>query len=241
MISTNLNGLFNMTQPVWPGMRDAQVRPDHQHLARSTARRASSARPTTRPPRPATSASPRRWRRKVRAAGHHGQRDLPGLYRHRDGPGGARGGAEERRSCRRSRSAAWASPRRSRAASCSWPATMPASSPARPCPPTAASTWPDRSGGRPQPPQVAEQPRRGAGRARRGRAAPPPPPAPARARPRRRLVSSRQRRRSSCWRPGAATATAKRPPPRCAAKSCARTRAAQGPAQAGPATRLPAA
>ena len=65
VISTNLNGIFNMTHPVWPGMRDRKLGRDHQHLARSTARRARPARSTTRPPRPATSASPRRWPRKV--------------------------------------------------------------------------------------------------------------------------------------------------------------------------------
>ena len=32
VINTNLNSLFNMCRPVIEGMRDAQVRPHHQHL-----------------------------------------------------------------------------------------------------------------------------------------------------------------------------------------------------------------
>ena len=32
VINTNLNSLFNMSRPVIEGMRDAQVRPHHQHL-----------------------------------------------------------------------------------------------------------------------------------------------------------------------------------------------------------------
>ena len=55
-----------------------QVRPHHQHLARSTARRASSARSTTRPRRPATSASPRRWRWRMRAAASPSTAICPG-------------------------------------------------------------------------------------------------------------------------------------------------------------------
>ena len=53
VIDTNLGSLFNMSRPVIEGMRDARLRPHHQHLARSTARRARSARPTIPPPRPA--------------------------------------------------------------------------------------------------------------------------------------------------------------------------------------------
>ena len=54
------------------------------------------------------------------------------------------------------------------------------------------------------------------------------------------VASRRQRRRSSCSRPEACTATAKRPPPRCAAKSSARTeRVSSWPRAAS--ARLPAA
>ena len=57
---------------------------------------------------------------------HHRQRDLPGLHQHRDGAGGAEGRAGEEHPADHSRSAGWASRRRSRAAWCSWPPTMPA-------------------------------------------------------------------------------------------------------------------
>ena len=65
VISTNLDSLFNMTRPVIEGMRDAQVRPHHQHLL--------DQRPEG-PDRPGQlfgrqgrrrSASPRRWRRRT--------------------------------------------------------------------------------------------------------------------------------------------------------------------------------
>ena len=72
-----------------------------------------------------------------RQQGRHRQRDLPRLYRHRNGHGRAEGRARKSRSCPRFRCAASASRKKSPAASFSSPPTTPASSPARPCPPTA--------------------------------------------------------------------------------------------------------
>ena len=57
----------------------------------------------------------------------------PGYIAHRDGQGGAGGGAEGEDPAADPGRAGWASRRRSRAAWRSWPATMPASSPARRC------------------------------------------------------------------------------------------------------------
>ena len=57
-------------QHVPPGDRRharAQVRPHHQHLLDQRPERPDRARPIIPPPRPASSASPRRWRRKARA------------------------------------------------------------------------------------------------------------------------------------------------------------------------------
>ena len=63
------------------------------------------------------------------------------LHRHRDGAGGAGEGAGEDHR-RRSRSAGWARPTRSPAGGVPGRRATPASSPARHCRPTAASTWP---------------------------------------------------------------------------------------------------
>ena len=84
VIDTNLTGVFNMTHPVWPGMRDrkfgrivnissingqkGQVGPGQ--LFRRQGRRSRLHQ---------GAGAGRRARR------HHRQRDLPGLYRHRDG------------------------------------------------------------------------------------------------------------------------------------------------------------
>ena len=68
VINTNLGSLFNMTRQVIEGMRRENSAASSTS-PRSTARRASSARSIIRRPRPATSASPRRWRwRMPRAA-----------------------------------------------------------------------------------------------------------------------------------------------------------------------------
>ena len=66
VIDTNLIGVFNMTHPVSRACATATSAASSTS-PRSTARRARWARPTIPPPRPATSASPRRWRRKARA------------------------------------------------------------------------------------------------------------------------------------------------------------------------------
>ena len=65
-----------------------QFRPHHQHFLDQRPEGPDRARPTIRPPRPAISASPRRWRRKARGR-HHRQRDLPRLHRHGNGQGRA--------------------------------------------------------------------------------------------------------------------------------------------------------
>jgi NAD(P)-dependent dehydrogenase (short-subunit alcohol dehydrogenase family) len=56
VINTNLNSLFNMTQPIWGGMRDRSSGASSASPP-STARRARWARPIIPPPRRATSAS----------------------------------------------------------------------------------------------------------------------------------------------------------------------------------------
>jgi acetoacetyl-CoA reductase len=61
VINTNLNSVFNVTRPVIDGMRDRKWGRIIQ-ISRSTASRASTARPTTPRPRPACTASPSRWR-----------------------------------------------------------------------------------------------------------------------------------------------------------------------------------
>ena len=65
VMRTNLDIMFNMTKQVMDGMLErgwGRI----INVARSTAARAPSARPTTRPRRPASTASPSRWRSKWR-------------------------------------------------------------------------------------------------------------------------------------------------------------------------------
>jgi NAD(P)-dependent dehydrogenase (short-subunit alcohol dehydrogenase family) len=62
VIETNLNSMFNVTKQVVADMVEkgwGRI----INISRSTAKRARPARPTTRPPRPACTASPWRWRR----------------------------------------------------------------------------------------------------------------------------------------------------------------------------------
>jgi acetoacetyl-CoA reductase len=66
VISTNLTSMFNVTKQVVPGMVEKGCGPHHPDLARSTAKRVRLARPTTRPPRPACTASRWPWRRNWR-------------------------------------------------------------------------------------------------------------------------------------------------------------------------------
>ncbi len=94
VINTNLGSLFNMTRQVIEGMRDAQVRPRHQHLLDQR---------TEGPVRPdqLLGGQGRRDRfhqsagARGRARRHHRQRDCARLYQHRDGAGGAEGRAGE--------------------------------------------------------------------------------------------------------------------------------------------------
>ena len=131
-----------MTHPLWGGMRDRKfgrvINISSINGQKGQMGQVELLRGQGRRHRLHQGAGPGR-----RQGRHHRQRDLPGLYRHRNGPCRAGKGAE-RRSSRRSRSAGSASPRRSRAAWCSWPPTTPASSPARRLPPMAVSIWPDR-------------------------------------------------------------------------------------------------
>ena len=53
VLRTNLDSMFNMTRPVIEGMRERGISAASSTSPRSTARRGSSARSTTRPPRPA--------------------------------------------------------------------------------------------------------------------------------------------------------------------------------------------
>ena len=119
-----------------------QVRPDHHHLLDQRPEGPVRARPTTPPPRPATSASPRRWRRRARATTSPSTWSAPG-YIATEMVMAVPEKVLASRSSRRSRSAASASPRRSPASSSSSPPTTPASSPARPSRPTAASSSPE--------------------------------------------------------------------------------------------------
>ena len=67
VIDTNLTGVFNMTHGGLGRHARPQVRPRRQHLVDQRPEGPVRARRTTPPPRPATSASPARWRRRARA------------------------------------------------------------------------------------------------------------------------------------------------------------------------------
>ena len=130
VINTNLNSLFNMCRPVIEGMRERKF---GRIINISSINGQKGQMGQTN-----YSASKAGETRLHQGAGagecaqrHHGQCHLPGLYRHRDGDGGARRTSWRRTSCRRSRSAGWANRTRWRAAWCSSPPTTPASSPAR--------------------------------------------------------------------------------------------------------------
>ena len=106
------------------GHARAQVRPHHQHLLDQRPEGPDRARPTIPPPRPATSASPRRWRRRARAPASPSTPSARAISTPR-WCRRCRRTCWRRTSCRRSRSAGSASRRRSRAAWCSSPPTMP--------------------------------------------------------------------------------------------------------------------
>ena len=65
VINVNLNSVFNVTRAVWEGMLE-QGWAASSTSPRSTVSAASSARPTTPPPRPVCTASPWPWPRRVR-------------------------------------------------------------------------------------------------------------------------------------------------------------------------------
>ena len=145
VIDTNLSGVFNMTASGLAGHARAQVRPDHHHLL--------DQRPEG-PVRPGQlfGVEGRRHRLLARAGAgggaqqHHRQRGGAGLYRDRDGDGGAGEGARVDHRADPGR-AARGGRARSRGRWCSSPRTMPASSPARRSRPTAASSSPEARGG----------------------------------------------------------------------------------------------
>ena len=91
VIDTNLSGVFNMTHPVWNGMRERKFGRIIT-ISSINGQKGQFAKPTTRRRRPAISALPGRWRRKARAPASRST-SLPGLYRHRHGHGGAGEGA----------------------------------------------------------------------------------------------------------------------------------------------------
>ncbi len=66
VVNTNLTGLFNMTHPGLERHARPQLRRDRQHLLDQRPKGPDGTGELSRPPRPATSASPRRSRRKVR-------------------------------------------------------------------------------------------------------------------------------------------------------------------------------
>ena len=131
VINTNLGSLFNMTRQVIEGMRarkfgrviidlldqrpEGPVRPGQLFGRQGRRHRLHQG----------AGAGERQGR-------HHRQRDLPRLYQHRNGAGGAEGSAGKERHPADPGRIVWVSPKRSRARWCSWPPTKPASSPARP-------------------------------------------------------------------------------------------------------------
>ena len=84
VINTNLTGLFNMTHPVWDGMRERGFGRVDQHLLDQRPEGPDGAgqlfRRQGRRHRLHQGAGPGR-----RSEGHHRQRHLPRLYRHRNG------------------------------------------------------------------------------------------------------------------------------------------------------------
>ena len=92
VINTNLNSLFNMTRPLWDGMRARELRPHHLHLLDQRPEGPDG-------PGQLLGRQGRRYRLRQGTGagrcrqGHHRQCDLPRLYRHRNGAGRAEGGA----------------------------------------------------------------------------------------------------------------------------------------------------
>ena len=78
VIDTNLGGCFNMAKAVFEGMPGAATA-GSSTSARSTARPANTARSIMPPPSRASTASPRRWRRKARATASRSTRSRPAI------------------------------------------------------------------------------------------------------------------------------------------------------------------
>ena len=93
VIDTNLTGLFNMTRPVWPGMRDrgfGRV----INISSINGQKGQVGQVNYSAAKAGDIGFTRALAQEGAAKGHHRQCDLPGLHRHRDGARGARGGAE---------------------------------------------------------------------------------------------------------------------------------------------------
>lgn len=142
VIDTNLTGVFNMTHPVWPGMRERGLDVSSTY-PRSTVRRGRRGRRTTPPPRPEISALPKPSPRKARAAISRSTRYAPDIS--------ARRWSEPfpNKSCqsasyRRSRWDGLANPKRSPVVFYSLSPTRRDLSPAPPLRPTADNISPDK-------------------------------------------------------------------------------------------------
>jgi NAD(P)-dependent dehydrogenase (short-subunit alcohol dehydrogenase family) len=121
VIHTNLDSVFNMTKQVMDGMMERKLGPRHQRLL--------GQRPEGRLRPDQLFGGQGRHARLHQGAGagsgeegRDGEHHLAGLHRHQDGHGDSAGSARFARSCRRSRSRAWASRRKSPAW---WPTCLP--------------------------------------------------------------------------------------------------------------------
>jgi len=135
VINTNLNSLFNMTRPVWEGMRARKfgrvVCISSVNGQKGQAGQANY-----------SAASSRLLPRKAPARALPSTRFAPAISRPRWSRRSIRR-SWKNRSFRISRSAVLANPRRSRASWCSLSPMRPPSSRGRPSPLTAANIWPD--------------------------------------------------------------------------------------------------
>ena len=145
VIDTNLTGLFNMTHPVWTGMRDRKFG-RVINISSINGQKGQAGQANYSASKAGDIGFTKALAQEGARAGITVNAICPGYIATEMVHGHRRGGAERRASCRRSRSAGSASRKRSRAASCSSPPTMPASSPARRSRPMAASSSRNRAG-----------------------------------------------------------------------------------------------